>query len=83
MPFLSEELWQRLPKRVSETAISICVSQYPETSKFTYSLPNLEAIATEVIELVTRIRSVRTDRKILPKKKAIGLFYFNKKNWLI
>ena len=30
MPFLSEELWQRLPRRPEETAKSVMVAEYPE-----------------------------------------------------
>lgn len=30
MPFLSEELWQRLPRRREDTTPSIVVAQYPE-----------------------------------------------------
>ena len=29
MPFVTEELWQRLPRRPTEKAPSICVSAYP------------------------------------------------------
>ena len=29
MPFLTEELWQRLPRRAGEEAPSICVAPYP------------------------------------------------------
>lgn len=30
MPFLSEELWQRLPRRRGDTTPSIVIAQYPE-----------------------------------------------------
>lgn len=30
MPFLSEELWQRLPRRRGDTTPSIVVARYPE-----------------------------------------------------
>lgn len=30
MPFITEELWQRLPKRANVKAPSICVADYPE-----------------------------------------------------
>ena len=29
MPFITEELWQRLPRRSTEKAESICVAEYP------------------------------------------------------
>lgn len=30
MPFITEELWQRLPRRAFDNAPSICVASYPE-----------------------------------------------------
>ena len=33
MPYISEELWQRLPRRSGENPPSICVSQYPKVEK--------------------------------------------------
>lgn len=30
MPFLTEELWQRLPKMESGSPASICVARYPD-----------------------------------------------------
>ena len=29
MPFITEELWSRLPHRPSETALSVSVAKYP------------------------------------------------------
>ncbi|KAF8360260.1 hypothetical protein PRIPAC_87183 [Pristionchus pacificus] len=43
MPFITEELWQRLPRRESETALSICVSPYPEVEKDELDKERLEA----------------------------------------
>jgi valyl-tRNA synthetase len=34
MPFVTEELWQRLPKRSTETAPSLCVAYFPIDSDF-------------------------------------------------
>ncbi|KAJ9648518.1 Valine--tRNA ligase, mitochondrial [Coniosporium tulheliwenetii] len=33
MPFLTEELWQRLPRRLGDTTKSICIAAYPEYIK--------------------------------------------------
>lgn len=33
MPFITEEMWQRLPKRASETAVTITKAAYPQYSK--------------------------------------------------
>ena len=35
MPFLTEELYQRLPRRPGQTITSICVSSYPENVSMT------------------------------------------------
>lgn len=82
MPYITEELWQRLIKRKTETAISICVAEYPKLEQYNiYYSKNLEETVNEIIELMLRIRSVRADLKLLPKQKANGslifyLFYF-------
>ncbi len=31
MPFLTEELWQRLPKRPGDNTQSICIAEYPHS----------------------------------------------------
>jgi len=36
MPFITEELWQRLPHRPSMKALSICVAEYPEPANYPY-----------------------------------------------
>lgn len=73
MPYITEELWQRLQKRTTETALSICVAQYPKPQQYIYYSEQLEKIVSEVTELMLRIRSVRADCKLLPKQKAISL----------
>lgn len=35
MPFVTEELWQRLPRRPNDPTPSIMVSSYPESVSFT------------------------------------------------
>lgn len=44
MPYISEELWQRLPKRASETAPSICVADYPQPDDVTIVLGLFEIL---------------------------------------
>uniref|UniRef100_A0A1X7UQH7 Valine--tRNA ligase n=1 Tax=Amphimedon queenslandica TaxID=400682 RepID=A0A1X7UQH7_AMPQE len=64
MPFLTEELWQRLPRRPGETAVSICVNSYPKKGGV-----REEAIEEEmklVQETVTAIRRLKQD--YLPPK---------------
>jgi len=69
MPFVTEELWQRLPRRQSQTAKSIHVSRYPEVGKFQKN----EQIETEVdlmMNVVKQVRSLRGEYKMTPKQKA-------------
>ena len=37
MPFLSEELFQRLPPRTSNEPVSLCVTSYPEPQQVCYN----------------------------------------------
>lgn len=49
MPFVTEELWQRLPKRSTETAPSLCVASFPIDSDFAaYRNEELESKYTAV-----------------------------------
>ncbi|KAH3681945.1 hypothetical protein WICPIJ_007089, partial [Wickerhamomyces pijperi] len=50
MPFISEEMWQRLPKRSTETSETIVKAKYPEYVK---EYDNVEAY--EAYELVLEI----------------------------
>ena len=70
MPFITEELWQRLPKRASEKAISIHVSEFPEVSEFSFRDEKLEGPINFAIEVVKKVRSKRSDLKLLPKTKT-------------
>jgi valyl-tRNA synthetase len=65
MPFLTEELWQRLPRRPQETALSICVSQYPDSSHMRRN-ESVEEQLKVVQELVRIIRNLKQD--YLPPK---------------
>ena len=70
MPFISEEMWQRLPKRASETAETIVKASYPVyTKKFD------NAAAAEAYELVLNItkeaRSLLAEYNILKNGKVI------------
>lgn len=57
MPFLTEELYQRLPRRPSDTVPSIMVASYP-TSALTASWSN--AVVEEEIKLAQEVaRSIR------------------------
>ncbi|VDD90962.1 unnamed protein product [Enterobius vermicularis] len=74
MPFITEELWQRLPRRAFDNAPSICVASYPEAVEFAgYRNEALESRIAEAMAIVKTVRSLRSDYDLPPKVK-IDLF---------
>uniref|UniRef100_A0A0B7ANU5 Valine--tRNA ligase n=1 Tax=Arion vulgaris TaxID=1028688 RepID=A0A0B7ANU5_9EUPU len=70
MPFLTEELFQRLPRRSENSPPSICVTPYPEDEKAIPHNPALEADVEFVQNIVKSIRSIRSDYMLLPKTQV-------------
>ena len=70
MPFISEEMWQRLPKRSTETAVTIVKASYP-----VYKKEFDNAAAAEAYELVLNItkeaRSLLAEYNIIKNGKVI------------
>lgn len=77
MPFLSEELWQRLPRRATNQVPSICVERYPDAAKFAWKRD--EALEKEVddvmMDVVRKIRKARTDLNLNKQKADLSLKY--------
>ncbi|KAL8562374.1 hypothetical protein ACOMHN_066088 [Nucella lapillus] len=69
MPFVTEELYQRLPRRSAKDAPSICVTPYPEAADFQARDTDLEADVEFTQLVVKTIRSIRADYMLLPKMK--------------
>jgi len=69
MPFITEELWQRITEGAAGRGPSIAVSQYPV---LTASLadPEAEEQMRWLEEIVTAARNLRAENKIDPKQKA-------------
>ncbi len=65
MPFVTEELWQRLPARAS----ALAAAPYPKAGR---SRPPARAALEmdQVLELVTRIRHVRAESNIDPARRV-------------
>eukprot|EP00080_Pristionchus_pacificus_P004401 PDM64421.1 vars-2 [Pristionchus pacificus] len=70
MPFVTEELWQRLPRRASSTAPSIVVAPYPETEQWSYRDESLEKEVSASMGVVKTVRSLRSDYELQPRTKA-------------
>jgi valyl-tRNA synthetase len=72
MPFITEELWQRLPGRgtleESETP-SIMLAKYPECIE-SYKDEKVEEAMTTILEIVKACRSLRSSYNIVPKNRT-------------
>ncbi|KAK3912795.1 Valine--tRNA ligase [Frankliniella fusca] len=69
MPFITEELFQRLPQCPDE-APSICVSPYPEVEKYVWRNTEIESSVEFVQKIIHLIRSARSDYSLLNKTKT-------------
>ncbi|XP_053329001.1 valine--tRNA ligase isoform X2 [Spea bombifrons] len=69
MPFLTEELYQRLPRRAAAQHPSICVTPYPDATEFHWRDEEIEKNMDLALLLVKSIRSLRADYN-LTKTKA-------------
>ena len=78
MPFVTEELWQRLPSiALVSTSQSIMTSVYPEEEP-EWSYSSAEASMEVIKEIVHAARSLRADYKVPNHMKAD--FYFRTEN---
>nr|XP_056706831.1 valine--tRNA ligase isoform X1 [Euleptes europaea] len=70
MPFVTEELFQRLPRRSpSLDAPSICVTSYPTTEQYRWRNEGLDSTVDFTLSIVRAVRSLRADYN-LTKTKA-------------
>lgn len=65
MPFMSEEIWQKLPNKNGE---SIMIAAYPEGGEF--SFPEESKKIATLQELIYLIRNIRADVGVTPDKKV-------------
>ena len=74
MPFVSEELWQRLVKPGAGRPESLCIAAYPQANP---AAANAAAVRRMGLfqELVTAARGLRADQKLDPKQRLDGIVY--------
>jgi len=74
MPFITEELWQRLATDKSKRPVSIAVASYP---KYRQELADHEAEREVAMlqEIITAARTLRTESKLDPKLPLEGTLY--------
>ncbi|HYO16429.1 MAG TPA: valine--tRNA ligase, partial [Thermoanaerobaculia bacterium] len=68
MPFLTEEVWQRLPGHQAVHPETICLAPYPRREE-SWESPEVEAGMDALIQAVTRARGLRADLGLSPKTK--------------
>ena len=69
MPFLTEELWQRLPGREQVHPETICLAPYPKANAGWRDLVVEEQMQL-FVDLVTRIRALRLELGLAPRDAA-------------
>ncbi len=68
MPFLTEELWQRLPGHEAIHAETICLAPFPRREE-SWEDAAVEAGMEALMQVVTRVRSLRAEMGLSPKAK--------------
>jgi valyl-tRNA synthetase len=72
MPFVTEELYQRLPRRATDTRPSIMVAPYPRASDIGVSAE--QAAEFERVHLIAKhIRSFAAENKLAPRTAAFSI----------
>ncbi|XP_053610206.1 valine--tRNA ligase isoform X2 [Plodia interpunctella] len=69
MPFVTEELYQRLPSKKRDSP-SICVASYPTDSDTPWRSEDLESSVDTVLKMVHVIRSTRSEYNLTNKQKT-------------
>ena len=70
MPFLTEEVWQRLPGREAIHPTTICLAAYPQAVP-AWRDPGVEAHMDAMIEAVTRVRALLAETG---RERKVGLW---------
>ncbi|MBI5087207.1 MAG: class I tRNA ligase family protein, partial [Acidobacteria bacterium] len=74
MPFITEELWQRLLKRHDSLPESICLAPFPQAGDACCDEEAARDFAL-LQEMITSARALRADQKLDPKQTLEGLLY--------
>lgn len=69
MPFVTEELFQRLPRR-DRSCPSVCVADYPTDPDTPWRSQELESTVDTVLKMVHLIRSTRVEYNLTNKQKT-------------
>lgn len=81
MPFITEELFQRLPRQDADQIASICVASYPELMSCPWKDESIDEQVTFVQKIAKAIRSARSDYNLLNKIKTEA-YLFVENAWI-
>ena len=71
MPFITEEIWQKLPGNSSEKELkSLMVAPWPKAQKFAFIGQSDEEDMTAIMSVIKTIRNLRAEVGALPGKKS-------------
>ncbi|VDP12820.1 unnamed protein product, partial [Soboliphyme baturini] len=71
MPFITEELWQRLPSLAHvQRSESICVAKYPTPKEYCWENVDAERQISLAMSIVRSTRAVRADYNLTPKVRT-------------
>lgn len=75
MPFVTEEIWRRLPLAPADGAESLMVAAWPDAAALAgFADEGAERSVTRLIEVVSGIRAVRSRYRIPPKQQLSAVF---------
>lgn len=72
MPYITEELYQRLPRSETDNISSICVASYPEIDSCPWTNTEIDQEVQFIQKIARAIRSARSDYNLLNKVKTEG-----------
>ncbi|CAI9595211.1 unnamed protein product [Staurois parvus] len=75
MPYLSEELWQRLPAAASQNAPSVCVAEYP-TPRHTghWNYPEEGECFDFALSVIRTVRKLRNEFSLTKARPEVHIF---------
>jgi valyl-tRNA synthetase len=80
MPFVTEELWQRLPRRKTDTAPSICIASYPQSIPARANL-QVENGLKFMNDIIHAVRSLRASFNLTVEKPTIYVNFHNQESY--
>jgi len=79
MPFITEEIWQRVSKALGKTGKTIMLERYPTAQEDIDETPIV--IMNQIKNVIIIIRNIRSESNILPNKSLNVVFRGNLKEW--